>query len=192
MPAAIRNITETKHRPARDVRAVSVVLIHPHSSLAGEPKAGLTIMQYLEHNTHPRKRALLPNNGRDPAAVQQFGDQVWLCVVAPNGAPGHFSAEVNGQPVVVSSRQPLLDAARVLINLGADTNSWIIMRHRGSDVDALRAKIGIAAALVVKEPDRGRVHFSRYVPLPFSPAAPPMRRNGKFDHLTTSHAGVRP
>jgi hypothetical protein len=149
-------------------------------------------MQYLEDYTHPRKRALLPNNGRDPAAVQQFGDQVWLCVVAPNGAPGHFSAELNGQPVVVSSRQPFLDAARVLINLGADTNSWIIMRHRGSDVDALRAKIGIAAALVVKEPDRGRVHFSRYVPLPFSPVAPPMRQNQKFDHQITAHAGVRP
>ena len=152
-------------------------------------------MMFLEHNTHTRKPfdgTLLPNNGRDPAAIQQFNDHVRLCVVAPNGVPGHFSAEVNGQPVVVSSRQPLLDAARVLIALGADTNSWIVMRHRGSDVDALRTKIGIAAALVVKEPDRGRAHFACYVPLGSSPVASPMRQNDKFNHPVTATAEARP
>ena len=50
------------------------------------------------------RNSFLPRNGWDAAATQQFNNEVRLCVVAPNGVPGHFAAEVNGELVVLSSR----------------------------------------------------------------------------------------
>jgi hypothetical protein len=143
----------------------------------------------LEHNTHTRKpfdRTLLPNNGRDPAVIQQFNDQVRLVIVTPNGAPGYYDAVVNGEMLVRSSRTPFCDAARVLLERGVDGNSWLVMRHAGSEIDSLRGKVGVAAKLTVKEPDRGRAHFARYVPRLSSPVAPYVAKNQKCD------AGVVP
>jgi hypothetical protein len=82
--------------------------------------------------------------------VQQFNDQVRLVVVSPTGRACSFSAHDEcGRILVESSRQPLLDACRALIAEGADPNAWVIMRHQGSDVDALRSKVGLAARLTV-------------------------------------------
>src|SRR5262249_44705977 len=130
------------------------------------------------------RNSFLSRNERHPAAVQQWSNEVRLCTIS--------DATVNGELLVRSSRTPFTATARVLLDRGIDSNSWLIMRHRGSEVDALRGKVGVAARLTVKEPDRGRAHFARYVPFSPSPVKPPMRRNGKFDHPTTSHAGVRP
>ena len=59
----------------------------------------------------------------------------------------------------------------------ASRNSWLILRHAGSQTDSLRAKAGAAAKLTVKEPDRGRIHFARYVPFSPSPVKPPARNS---------------
>src|SRR5262245_28665189 len=105
-------------------------------------------------------RSLLPRNGLDYPAVQQWSNEVRLCLIKPNGAPDRYDAIVNGELLVTSSRTPFTDAARVLVGRGCDTNSILILRHFGSDTNCLIAKIGIAAKLTVKEPDRGRAHFA--------------------------------
>jgi hypothetical protein len=83
-------------------------------------------------------------------AVQQFSDQVRLVIVSPNGALGCFDAVVDGELTVTSSHTPFCDAARVLLDRGVDSNSWLILRRAGSEIDSLRAKVGIAARVTVK------------------------------------------
>jgi hypothetical protein len=59
------------------------------------------------------------------------------------------------------SRQPFVDSARRLIEIGHDPNSTIEMRHLGASQFALRAPLGVAAALAVEEAAHGPT-FRRY------------------------------
>jgi hypothetical protein len=61
--------------------------------------------------------------------------------------------------VVPSSRQPFLDAARVLMAEGHDPGITTVMRHFGNTTDTLKAKLGVAARLSV---DEGRTGFRRW------------------------------
>jgi hypothetical protein len=106
---------------------------------------------------------------------QQWSKQVRLVTVSPNGAPDHYDAFVNGKLVVSSSRQPFLDAARALLERGADSNSWLILRHADSDTDSLRAKVGVAAQLTVRDRVDGVPTFRRLKPCQDSEPASPMR-----------------
>jgi hypothetical protein len=138
-----------------------------------------------------RGKHSLVNNGRERPAVQQFSDQVRLCLVRPNGALDRSDAIVNDELLVTSRRTPFTDAARVLVGRGCDTNSILIRRHVGSDTNCLIAKLGVAAKLTVKEPDRRRAHFGRYVPLLSSPVAPSMRNSGPTRIAVSSAGAVR-
>jgi len=89
----------------------------------------------------------LPRNGRRLAAVQQWSNEVRLCIISPNGAPGHFDAAVNGELLVRSSRTSFCDAARVLLDRGVDSNSWLFLRDGGSDINRLRGKVGVVAKI---------------------------------------------
>jgi hypothetical protein len=109
----------------------------------------------------PTRKTLLCN-GRDPAAQQQWSNEVRLVVIAPTDQPGCYSGTVNGELLVLSSRTPFLDAARVLVERGCDTNSILIGRHAGSDTNALIAKIGVAARLTVEENRHGTPTFRPY------------------------------
>ena len=51
-------------------------------------------------------------------------------------------------------------------------------RHAGSATNSVIAKLGIAARLTVKEPDKGSAHFARHVPVPPSPVGAPVRQSG--------------
>jgi hypothetical protein len=64
---------------------------------------------------------------------------------------GRFTASIDGRVVVESNRQPFLETARVLIAEGYNPSATIIMRRAGSTVNALRAKLGAAARLTVRE-----------------------------------------
>ena len=94
-----------------------------------------------------RKRRLLS------PVEQQWSSEVRLVTIAPVGN-GHFSAELARDKVVLSSRMPFCDAARVLLDRGADSNSWLVLRRSGSDTDCLRGKVGVIAKLTVAEGDR--------------------------------------
>jgi hypothetical protein len=119
----------------------------------------------------------LPRNGRDRPVGQLFSNEVRLVTISPNGSHGHYDAEVDGELVVKSSLTPFCDAARVLVERGVDTNSWIVMRRQG---DALRAKVGIAAKLTVRE-DRDGPRFVKHVPWKAPEpreGSPPVRQTG--------------
>jgi hypothetical protein len=118
----------------------------------------------------------LPRNGRHRPAVQQFSNQVRLVTIAPNGPPGHYDAVVNGEMLVHSSRSPFCDAARVLLKRRVDSNSWLILRHAGSEVDSLRGKVGLIAKLTVAEGERGAPRFRSWKAPPLREGSPPVRK----------------
>ena len=78
------------------------------------------------------------------------------------GFAGRFEARLDGR-LLCRSRQPLLDAARILLAEGCDPDERIVMRHAGSTVDALSAKVGVAAGLTVSE-SHGPPRFVRWQP----------------------------
>jgi hypothetical protein len=61
----------------------------------------------------------------------------------------------SGRPVVKASRQPFLDAARALLNCGADPAMTLEMWHDGALHYAMRAPLSHAAKLAVEERIRG-------------------------------------
>ena len=109
---------------------------------------------------------------------QQFNTNVRLVTISPNGAAGCYDAVVDGELVVQSSKQPFLDAARVLLSRNIDSNSVLRVRHAGSSVNALIAKIGVAGKLTVAEDDRGPPRFRSWKPFPSREVASPVRSNG--------------
>jgi hypothetical protein len=123
---------------------------------------------------------------------QQWSNQVRLVTVSPNGAPDHYDAFVNGKLVVSSSRQPFLDAARALLERGADSNSWLILRHAASDTDWLRAKVGVAAKLTVRDRPDGVPTFRRLKPWQDSAPALPMRSRAVAARPVPAATGARP
>jgi hypothetical protein len=74
-------------------------------------------------------------------------------VIAPAGA--HRQADVFtthwGDIPLATSRTPFFDNARKLLELGADPNDLLIMRHGDSAATSLRARIAAAAKLTVAE-----------------------------------------
>ena len=67
-----------------------------------------------------------------------------LITAVPLGA-GQFDARCDGEVIVARTRPPLLDSARALLAAGRDPDTIAVMRHAGSDIDALSARIGTAA-----------------------------------------------
>ena len=89
-----------------------------------------------------------------------------MVIVTPTARrPGHYDARLgDGRVLVTASKQPFVDAARRLIDLGYEPTTVLVMRHAGSDTDCLTAQIGAAAKLRVKE-DRGRLRFVGWEPI---------------------------
>ena len=63
---------------------------------------------------------------------------------------GKFVVTLDGRQLCIS-RQPLLDAARVLINEGVDPATPIATRHAGAGFDAMTSTVGAAAKWTVRE-----------------------------------------
>ena len=65
---------------------------------------------------------------------------------------GKFSAHLgDDRKLLSSSRQPLLDVARVLLAEGIPPETPIAMQHKGSAIIAMTSTVGEAAKLTVKE-----------------------------------------
>jgi hypothetical protein len=64
-----------------------------------------------------------------------------------------YDARLEDQETILcASRQPFLVAARKMLASGiAGANDTLFMRHAGSDIVALSAKVGVAARLTVQE-----------------------------------------
>ena len=88
--------------------------------------------------------------------------------IRPDGTkhPNAFDARLAGSDAVVCvSETPLFTSARVLLARGmAQPDDTIIMRHAGSEYDALRAKVGVAAELTIAETGSGprRIKYRPY------------------------------
>jgi hypothetical protein len=59
-----------------------------------------------------------------------------------------YEAKIDGRSIVTSS-QPFIDSARVLLSEGVDPKTPLAMTHRDQDYDSLRSTIGMAAKLTV-------------------------------------------
>jgi hypothetical protein len=86
---------------------------------------------------------------------------IQLTITPRRSTPGLFDAHVCDR-LICSSRQPLLDAARVLLAEGIAADTLIEMRHAGADHVALRAKVMAAAKLRVLEGQRDTIRFARW------------------------------
>jgi len=103
-----------------------------------------------------RVNGVVPRAAPDPTAI--------LIIIEPVGYRGRFSARLDdGSVLVTASKQPFVDAARRLVGLGYDPTTVLVMRHTGSDTDALTGRIGAAAKLRVKE-GKGRPRFVAFDP----------------------------
>jgi hypothetical protein len=93
--------------------------------------------------------------------------------------PAEFDARLeDAQQVLVTSRQPLLDAARKLIALGYHPATVLFMRHDDADHASLRATIRVAAALTVDEEKSRGPRLKRWKPFPSGAAGAKTPRNG--------------
>jgi len=81
---------------------------------------------------------------------------------------GKFSAHLlDGRKLLSSSRQPLLDAARVLLAQGIPPETPLAMQHKGSATIAMTSTVGEAAKLTVEE-EPGGPRFRKWRPFPAS------------------------
>jgi len=89
-------------------------------------------------------------------------------VVAPEGnSLGRFTArlESTGELLVTSTRQPLVDGARVLLAQGYDAGALLTMRHEGKAYDSFQpAPIGQWAGRTYEERDRDGLRCVRWIP----------------------------
>jgi hypothetical protein len=97
---------------------------------------------------------------------------------------GHF----DGRLVVRRSTQPLLDAGRTLVAEGVDPATPIVMRHSGWDDDALRATVGAAANLTVKD-NRGKPVFADWQPSAGHQTHPEMSPRHQIEEAGAPQAG---
>jgi len=91
-------------------------------------------------------------------------------IVVTSVGRGRFEARYGeASEVLLVSRQPLLDTARVLIRVGCRPDAIIAMRRQTSTSDDLRAPLGIAAKLTV---DETRTVFAKWKPFSQSAVFP--------------------
>ncbi len=83
-----------------------------------------------------------------------------LVITVTEAAAGRHEAR-HREVLLCRSAQPLLDGARALLAMGCDPSAGLVMRRAGSDLDALRTRVGVAAGLTV---DETNVRFARWKP----------------------------
>jgi hypothetical protein len=103
-----------------------------------------------------------------PAPTQQLAVQVYPC-----GRRGDFAAFVGGDAPcgcgamrlllgrLIFSDQPFIDAARMLLALGADPKVVIVMTHGLKPDIALRSTVGDAAAMALTSSRHGTPIFAK-------------------------------
>src|SRR4051794_13512728 len=90
---------------------------------------------------------------------------------------GRYKATFGGREIVAESRQPLLDAARVLLAEGHPADSIVQVYRPGRSHWDLRGPVGVAAAIGVKESEAGPA-FRRFIPSLGMSVAPPIENSG--------------
>jgi hypothetical protein len=109
-------------------------------------------------NDSPRCEPFSNNAEASARLVDQPGEP--LVITVTEIAPGQHEAR-HGQVLLCISPQPLLDGARALLAAGCAPSAGLVMRREGSDLDALRTRVGVAAGLTV---DETNIRFARWKP----------------------------
>ena len=92
-------------------------------------------------------------------------DAITIIVEEKPERHGLFVATLaDGSVILPSSRQPLLDAARVLLARGYDPEQRLVMRHQVSSINAMSGKIGELAKWTVRETETEGPRFVPYRP----------------------------
>jgi hypothetical protein len=128
-------------------------------------------------------RSVLPGtnvnggNFQSPDPSNAAGPAVIVITIEPDQrAPGHFAARLSGDNCVLAkSRTPFCDAARKLVDLGADPAATLVSVRAGSNTESLRAQLGIAAGLTVEESAFGPVFRRHRTGSPTPVGASPVR-----------------
>jgi hypothetical protein len=94
---------------------------------------------------------------------------------------GKFVVTLDGRQLWIS-RQPLLDAARVLLTEGVSPDTPVATRHVGAGFDAMTSTstVGAAAKWTVRENETQSPHFARWEAFPAVRVRAPIR----FDERT--------
>jgi len=87
---------------------------------------------------------------------------------------GKFVVTLDGRQVCIS-RQPLLDAARILTKERIDPATPIATRHAGAGFDAMTSTVGAAARWTVRENETQSPTFVRWRAFPGDDVQAPMR-----------------
>jgi hypothetical protein len=92
--------------------------------------------------------------------------------------PGRFDALHGDRCLVERSRTPFCDGARALLAQGlADPGDRLVMRHAGSETDAMVSTVGTAAKLTVAEGKDGKPRVIAWRPHPSVSLRGPMRES---------------
>jgi hypothetical protein len=92
-----------------------------------------------------------------------------------NRIVAHFDALIDGRILASATRQPFSDGCRVLLADGCDSGCIAVMVHPADPGQiCLRARLGTAASLTVKERDRGIIGFEPWKAYSSSPVEPPV------------------
>jgi hypothetical protein len=107
----------------------------------------------------------------DTSGVRAWQTASRYTIFIEAGDKGRYSVRHQDQSerVLLVSRQPLLDCARLFLSLGANPRATIAMRRRGKDRDDLYGPIAVAAKLTV---DETKTIFAKWKPFPQSAAQP--------------------
>jgi len=105
-----------------------------------------------------------------------------ITIAAISTRAGYYAARCDGR-LLCRSRQPLLDGARELLAFGYAADAVIVMKHAGSEVEAMRSTIGVAARLSVETDEQGRPIFRQWRGPRTRGAAPPTAYSQNSDRL---------
>jgi len=97
-----------------------------------------------------------------------------VVITAVSMGDSRFEAWCGSQLIVARTREPLLEGARALLAAGYHPDTIAVMRHAGSDVDVLTARIGTAARFYIEESGHGPVLRSVRKPPPGAVDRPPI------------------
>ena len=94
-----------------------------------------------------------------------------IVYVTPAAKAGLYVASLGGRELV-TSRQPFLDVARVLLAEGVDPDEILIMRWATTGTESLRSTVAAAAALTVEDGRDGVPRFRPWRPYSVGRASP--------------------
>ena len=142
----------------------------------------LRVAGELSHTRSATRRATLTSHSSPspprPTASATLPGGTALSVVLRASGRSRFDVSFGETQIVKSSRQPICDAARVLHRLGYTDGRRLIVWHEGSDLHAIRGRLGYWRKRRIRE-DRGLPRYVAWEPRPRRVGAKKGRRKLK-------------